>query len=59
MAGRRAAGSSDAVGRDRAARTEDVLGTQFDQIIEIWADLPDCQARLGARGIVMMVHTVH
>ena len=39
-------------------RTEDVLGTPFDQIIEVWADLPGWQARL-AREALMMVHTVH
>jgi hypothetical protein len=39
-------------------RTEDVLGTPFDQIIEVWTDLPGWQARL-ARKALMMVHTVH
>ena len=39
-------------------RTEDVLGTPFDQIIEVWTDLPGWQARL-AHEALMMVHTVH
>ena len=39
-------------------RTEDVLGTPFDQIIEVWADLPGWQAQL-AREALTMVPTVH
>jgi hypothetical protein len=38
-------------------RTEEVLGTPFDQIIEVWADLPRWQAQL-AREALMMVHTL-